>query len=111
MLHVLVNISEYESFGVSVIEAMACGKPVVVTNVGGLKEIVTDDHLGLKVGIRNSQATADAIEQLITDKQLYTTVARNARKHVMEQYNWEDNLNQMIGEYNALLAKQQQPGT
>src|SRR5258706_9646897 len=47
MLDIFVNISEYESFGVSVIEALACGIPVVVTDVGGLKEIVKDASIGL----------------------------------------------------------------
>jgi glycosyltransferase involved in cell wall biosynthesis len=105
MIDVLVNISEYESFGVSVIEAMACGKPVVVTNVGGLKEIVKDDSLGLKVAIRQVDETTAAIEKLITDKQLYNHIAVNARKYVMEHYNWENNLNQMIEAYKTLIAK------
>jgi glycosyltransferase involved in cell wall biosynthesis len=105
MIHVLVNISEYESFGVSVIEAMACGKPVVVSNVGGLREIVRTEMLGFKVDVRNAEQTGEAIKKLITDKKLYELIAVNARAHVIENYNWNDNLNQMIGIYNNLLTK------
>jgi glycosyltransferase involved in cell wall biosynthesis len=105
MINVLVNISEYESFGVSVVEAMACGKPVVVTNVGGLKEVVKDDSVGLKVNIGDVDGTVNAIERLINDKQLYEQIALKARDHVIGLYNWEDNLKQMIDEYNKLLIQ------
>ena len=105
MLDVLVNISEYESFGVSVVEAMSCGIPVVVTNVGGLKEVVKDDSVGLKVNVADVDATIAAIERLINDKELYNKISVNARKHVIENYNWDDNLKQMITEYSKLLTK------
>ncbi len=104
MLHVLVNISEYESFGVSVIEAMACGKPVVVTNVGGLQEIVKSDELGIKVEIRNQNQTRDAIEKLISDKKFYDQVSKNARDYVVQNFNWENNLKQMIDLYTQVLT-------
>lgn len=104
MLDVLVNISEYESFGVSVVEAMACGIPVVVTNVGGLKEVVKDDSVGLKVNVADVDATIAAIERLINDSELYNKISVNARKHVVENYNWDDNLKQMITEYSKLLT-------
>lgn len=107
MTDVLVNISEYESFGVSVVEAMACGTPVVVTNVGGLKEVVKDDSVGLKVNIGDVDDTANAIEKLITDKNIYEQIAVNARKYAIERYNWQDNLKQMINEYSKLLTKQE----
>ena len=105
MLHVLVNISQYESFGVSVVEAMACEKPVIVTNVGGLKEIVNSDAVGLKVEVGDVDQTAAAIEKLLTDKKLYKEIAVNARQHVAKKYNWENNLQQMITEYNKLIKK------
>ena len=105
MLDVLVNISEYESFGVSVVEAMSCGIPVVVTNLGGLKEVVKDDSVGLKVNVADVDATIAVIERLINDKELYNKISVNARKHVIENYNWDDNLKQMITEYSKLLTK------
>lgn len=103
MINVLVNISEYESFGVSVIEAMACEKPVIVTNVGGLKDIVKDESLGIKVEARNIAQTIEAIESLIQDKQKYLEIAANCRKHVIEHYSWKNNLEQMIAIYDNLL--------
>ncbi len=103
MLDILVNISDYESFGVSVIEAMACAKPVIVTNVGGLKEIINSDTIGLKVDVGNVEQTTTAIEKLITDKELYERISINARKHVVKHYNWENNLQTMIDEYTKLL--------
>ena len=103
MIDVLVNISEYESFGVSVIEAMACEKPVIVTNVGGLKEIVKDDSLGIKVDVRNVEQTSAAIESLIRDRVKYKSIAESSRKHVMENYSWKSNLEHMINIYKNLL--------
>jgi len=102
MLDVLANLSEYESFGVSVIEAMACEKPVVVTNVGGLKEVVKDDTVGLKVRVGDEEETANAFEKLVLNKDLCKTIGQNARQHVLKNYNWDDNLQQMIAEYKKL---------
>jgi glycosyltransferase involved in cell wall biosynthesis len=103
MLDVLANLSEYESFGVSVIEAMACEKPVIVTNVGGLKEVVPNDAFGLKVNVQNVSETVAAIEKLVLNNELCKKIGSSARQHVLNNYNWEDNLQQMIAEYNKLL--------
>lgn len=103
-LDVLVNISEYESFGVSVIEAMACQKPVIVTNVGGLAEIVASADLGIKVDVGSVEQVTKAIETLLNDNDYYHQLAQNARKHVMEHYNWQNNLAQMIKIYDNLVS-------
>lgn len=105
MLNLLVNISEYESFGVSVIEAMACEKPVVVTNVGGLNEIVQDETLGIKVNVDNVEETRAAIERLMLDKELSNGIALRAREHVVKHYNWDDNIASMIALYKESIEK------
>lgn len=103
MIDVLVNISEYESFGVSVIEAMACEKAVVVTDTGGLKEIVENDKYGTLVGIRDIQQTAAAIEKYYLHPDLMKQTGIDARKKVMERYNLENNVKEMINAYHQLL--------
>ncbi|MFA6949348.1 MAG: glycosyltransferase [Lentimicrobiaceae bacterium] len=59
----LVLSSNYETFGIVVFEALACGVPVVVTEVADLKEFITDD-LGLVVPVGNTQAMADAMRKM-----------------------------------------------
>ncbi|MBI3520543.1 MAG: glycosyltransferase [Bacteroidetes bacterium] len=103
MLDVLVNISDYESFGVSVIEAMACEKPVIATNTGGLKEIIENSTFGSLVEVGHVQQTADEIEKYLLDESLKETVGKDARAKVMEKYNWTNNIQQMIDVYSQLI--------
>lgn len=102
MIDVMVNISDYESFGVSVIEAMACENAVVATNTGGLKEIIENESFGALVEVGNIAQTTHAIEMYLLDNQLKKRVGENARKKVIEKYNWQDNLQQMIAVYNSM---------
>jgi glycosyltransferase involved in cell wall biosynthesis len=103
MLDVLVNISDYESFGVSVIEAMACEKPVVATNTGGLKEIIESSKFGSLVDIGDVEQTASEIEKYLLDERLTKEIGISARKKVIEKYNWANNLVQMENVYQSLL--------
>lgn len=101
MADIFVNISEYESFGVSVIEAMACEKPVIVTDQGGLKEIVEDRDCGLLVPVRDVGETAKAIEQLLVDPAYRSKLGKRGREVVTQYYNWENNLQQQIDIYHS----------
>lgn len=103
MLDVLVNISDYESFGVSVIEAMACEKPVIVTNTGGLKEIIENSTFGSLVEIANVEQTAYEMERYLLDEDLKLKVGKAARAKVVEKYNWTNNIHQMIDLYRTIL--------
>ena len=103
MLDILANISDYESFGVSVIEAMACEKPVIATNTGGLKEIIENSTFGSLVEVGNIEQTANEIEKYLLDENLKQTVGKAAREKVIKKYNWEDNINQMMCEYEKLI--------
>ncbi|MEA1953179.1 MAG: glycosyltransferase [Campylobacterota bacterium] len=100
---VSVSVSNSESFGVAIIEASSCGKPVVVSNVGGLPEVVEDGVSGFVVEPKNPKQTADAIEKLILDNELQATIGNNGRARVKKLYNWDDNVKQMIKIYKKLL--------
>lgn len=100
---VSVSVSESESFGVAIVEAMACGKPVVVSNVGGLPEVVEDGTTGLVVPSRDPENTAKAIEKLLLDKQLRKTFGNNGRNRVEQIYNWNDCVKKKIDAYNKVL--------
>jgi len=105
MLSVSVSVSESESFGVAVVEAMACGKPVVVSNMGGLPEVVEDGKVGFVVPPRNPEETAKAIEKLVLDKELRIKMGLAGRERVKKLYEWDKCVEKMINIYKEVLNR------
>lgn len=102
-IFVSLSVEDSESFGVAVLEASACGKPVVVSNAGGLPEIVADNETGFVVDKKNARQAADAIEQLLLDKNLRAAMGKNGRMRAAEFYNLSDNVDQMMKIYKEVL--------
>jgi L-malate glycosyltransferase len=102
-MDILINVSEYESFGVSVIEAMACGKPVIVNNVGGLAEIIHHDTLGIKININEPSELKLAILKLIDETPFKHTIEIEAHKEAISKYDFSHNLEQQISLYKQLV--------
>ena len=72
---------------VSIVEALACGLPVVSTPVTGIPEAVTDGYNGMLVPESDPVALAEAIRSLITDPPKYEAMRYNARESVENQFN------------------------
>jgi glycosyltransferase involved in cell wall biosynthesis len=102
---VSLSRSDSESFGVSAVEAMACERPVVVSDVDGFREVVKNGITGFIVPRNNPGAAADAIEKLILNNLLSKQMGAAGRQRVKELYNWEDNLSTMIRIYQTIAAK------
>ncbi len=105
MLDIYVAASTRESFGVAVLEASACGKPVVVANVGGLPEVVDHGETGYIVEKQNPEMLAEAIEKLVVNKQLRISFGEKGRNKVLKEYDWKDSVDKMIKIYEGCLTK------
>lgn len=81
--------SLYEGLGVAVLEAMAAGKPVVATKVGGLPELVVDQITGLLVPPKDSLALARSISQMVSQKGLTEEMGRKACERVQQYFTME----------------------
>lgn len=88
-----------EGFGVAIIEAMACRKPVIATNSGGIPGIVKDGDTGLLVPPRNSDALANAIEKLLTDTDLARRLGDNGYRFVKTKFSKETVALQLLEVY------------
>jgi glycosyltransferase involved in cell wall biosynthesis len=83
---IFVFPTEREAFGISLIEAMACGLPVISTSVGGVKDILQHRRNGLVVEPGDSRPLYDALDALMTDSALSTRLAQSAWRTVQERY-------------------------
>ena len=86
---VTVFPSTYEPFGIVALEGMLSGTPVVVSDVGGLNEIVQHGENGMKSYAGNPNSLADSIVSLLYDPALCMKVAKNAKAKVRAEYNWQ----------------------
>jgi L-malate glycosyltransferase len=93
-----------ESFGVAVIEASACALPVVVTRVGGLPEVVSENETGLIVERDDAAVLAAALQRLIEDADLRGRLGRNGRSWVAQRYEWRACVERMLQSYRDVLA-------
>ena len=80
--------STYEPFGVVALEGMLSGNPIVVSDVGGLNEIVDHRVNGMKSYAGNANSIADSILTLLFDQQLCSNIVKNAKAKVRNEYNW-----------------------
>jgi glycosyltransferase involved in cell wall biosynthesis len=85
-LDIFVMPSISEPLGVVVLEAMACGKPIVATNAGGVPEMLTHGETGLLVAPRSGEAIAAAVLRLAEDSSLASALANNARARVAADF-------------------------
>lgn len=94
-----------ESFGIVVLEGMACRKPVVASGVGGIPEIITSGQDGLLVEPGNPAALADALRTVLEDEELRDTIAANGYQTVKRRFEWRHTGARYLEEYSRLLAK------
>ena len=79
----LILPSYSESFGLVLIEALACGKPVIGSDVGGISEIINDD-VGLLINPKKVSTIAKAIDKLVNDEDLRLILSMNARNRALD---------------------------
>ena len=81
--------SRFEGWGISAIEAAACGKPVIGTDIPGLKDAIIDKKTGILVESENSDELAVAIDTLLENEKLRNELGLNGKKWA-KNFQWED---------------------
>jgi len=97
----LIHAGDQETFGLVILEAMACGIPVVAVAAGAFEEIVSES-CGLLCAPNNAQAMANAVRELFsrgTD-----VLGRQARQHVERYYAWDTVVDSLLSHYHAVLG-------
>lgn len=95
--------SIYEPFGLINLEAMACGRPVVSTRVGGIKDVVVDGETGLLVPPQNPEELAEALNRLLSDRVLAEEMGKMGRERVERLFSWERVAERTLELYQSLL--------
>jgi glycogen(starch) synthase len=102
---IFVAPSRYESFGLIFIEAMASGKPVIGTRVGGIPEIIIEGQNGLLFTNENTKELQVALSKLITDKPLRERMGKESKKLIETKFNSEKMATDFTSFANKLIKK------
>lgn len=94
-----------EGFPKAVIEALALGKPCVVSDVGGLPELVQDGQQGYVVPACNDRALAEALERLLSDVSLRTKMGAAGPQRIDQHFHIASTISQTLQEYRAVLRQ------
>jgi D-inositol-3-phosphate glycosyltransferase len=102
--HAVIVPSHYESFGMVALEAMACGTPVIASEVGGLAFLVRDGETGFHVPDRDPGALCDRLQLLLGDPALRARLGAQAAEYA-RQYAWPLIADRIMKVYEGVLEK------
>lgn len=97
--------STEESFGLSALEALSCGIPVVATDVGGVPEVVRHGETGLLAGRDDLEGFAACVRQLLFDPERRQAMGRAAREDIMRRFGRDDVVSQYEDLYRRVLER------
>lgn len=93
-----------EPFGIPMVEAMACGLPIVAVNGGAVPEIVEDGKTGFRVDRGNPVELARAIFRLLENRELRESMGKAGRKRASELFSWDSTAKKLFDYYQNILA-------
>jgi len=99
---VLVMPSHYESFGMVALEAMACGTPVIASEVGGLAYLVRDGETGFTIPAEEPDTLCEKLTWLLNDHELHARMSARAAEYA-QAYAWDKIAKQIVEVYDELL--------
>jgi sucrose-phosphate synthase len=102
---VFVNAALTEPFGLTLIEAAACGLPVVATDDGGPRDILTNCRNGFLVDALDTDAIAARIEDVIFDKERWRRFSQSGQSGVRRHYTWTAHVNKYVKEVTAMINR------
>jgi glycosyltransferase involved in cell wall biosynthesis len=100
---IVVCASHEEAFPISILEAMACGKAIVSTDVNGIPEAIVNRKSGMLVPAQSPEKLAEKVMELLSNKSLRTQLASNARERVCQQFSENVFQDKIVALYKALL--------
>lgn len=101
---IFVLHTTYEAFGIVLVEAMASGKPIVSTRVGGIPEIVENGRTGLLIPPMNSEMLAEAILKLADNEKLRKKMGRNGREKAVKKFDWNVIVEKWLSTYEKIIG-------
>jgi glycosyltransferase involved in cell wall biosynthesis len=104
-IYVAMSREDSESFGVAIIEASACELPVVVSNAGGLKEVVIEGVTGAIIPQDDIKALSDQLVNLVLDQNRRELYGKAGRSHVVNHYEWNKSVSTMESVYALVLSR------
>lgn len=107
---IYVALSINESFGVAIIEASACSVPVVVSDAGGLPEVVVDGQTGFIIPRNNPEEAAEKLLRLLLNSQLRKDMGNAGRQFVLDNYEWKENADRMERLYEEVIRDYRRRG-
>lgn len=105
LCNIFVSSSRLEGFGLTILEAMDAGKPIVATNVGAIPELIKDRENGILVAIDDMDSLSDSIYLLLKDELLAEEIGRRNKQYIKDTFSWDTTADSVENLYYNLIDR------